>query len=158
MNFTLADEDLKLKIPLIQRANRLSRGRLQLFAAPWSAPGWMKTNGNMVGGAPVQGDIDGPYFQAYARYYIRFFEEYWKLGVPFWALSLQNEPSNGRDPYMRYQSTFWNGTMMRDFVAKVLGPAMRGSTATEKLKLMGNDDNRNWLWGFAQDVGFGREG
>jgi len=153
MNFSLADEDLQLKIPLIQRANLLTQGRLQLFAAPWSAPGWMKTNGNMVGGAPVQGAIDGPYFQAYGQYYIRFFEEYWKRGVMFWALSLQNEPSNGRNPYMRYQSTFWNGTMMRDFVAQVLGPAIQGSTATEKLKLMGNDDNRNWLWSFATDVG-----
>lgn len=44
-NFNLTQEDFTYKIPFIKRAQQLSNNKLKLFATPWSAPGWMKTNG-----------------------------------------------------------------------------------------------------------------
>ncbi|KAA8591650.1 hypothetical protein FQN60_017024, partial [Etheostoma spectabile] len=59
-NFTLAPEDIKMKIPLLQRAQALSPRPLSLLASAWSAPAWMKTNGN----EPSAGQITNYSFQA----------------------------------------------------------------------------------------------
>jgi glucosylceramidase len=42
--FSLAYEDLNLKIPFVIAAMRTSQRPLKLFASAWSAPPWMKTN------------------------------------------------------------------------------------------------------------------
>src|SRR5690606_13880331 len=36
---------------------------IKIMASPWSAPGWMKTNGSMIGG-----QLKPEYNRAYARY------------------------------------------------------------------------------------------
>uniref|UniRef100_A0A915E4C5 Glucosylceramidase n=1 Tax=Ditylenchus dipsaci TaxID=166011 RepID=A0A915E4C5_9BILA len=69
-NFTLAKEDLELKIPYLLKALELSKGDLKLFASPWSAPGWMKTNGHMKGGGHLKGEFNGPYYRTYAKYFV----------------------------------------------------------------------------------------
>jgi glucosylceramidase len=46
---------------------------LTLFASPWSAPAWMKTNGAMKGGGRLKGPFGGAYYQAWAQYYRRHF-------------------------------------------------------------------------------------
>ncbi|KHJ95600.1 hypothetical protein OESDEN_04448 [Oesophagostomum dentatum] len=46
-HFSLALEDLKFKIPFILEAMKLAGGNIRLYASPWSAPGWMKENGQM---------------------------------------------------------------------------------------------------------------
>lgn len=52
-------------------AQNLIGDQLKLFATPWSAPGWMKVVGTMYGGGPLKGSIDGPYFQAWANYFVK---------------------------------------------------------------------------------------
>ena len=42
-NFSLAKEDLNLKIPLILCGKMKSKRNVVMFASPWSAPAWMKT-------------------------------------------------------------------------------------------------------------------
>jgi glucosylceramidase len=85
-SFSLAPEDLELKvgpgegipmllrfqIPYIQMANKMSGNRLQLFAAPWASPAWMKSNGRMSGAGQLKGDLDGPYYRTYAHYLKRW--------------------------------------------------------------------------------------
>ena len=48
-NFTLANEDIKYKIPVILSALNMSKRGISFFGSPWSAPAWMKTNGKMTG-------------------------------------------------------------------------------------------------------------
>lgn len=68
---------------------------MNLYASPWSAPGWMKDSGSMTGPGQLQGPFNRRFYLAYARYIIKFFEEYKKLGVSFWGFTIQNEPDTG---------------------------------------------------------------
>jgi glucosylceramidase len=61
-----------LQIPFIQMANAASAGKLKLFGSPWSAPGWMKTNGEMIHGGNLKGPVNGQYYQTWANYFIRY--------------------------------------------------------------------------------------
>lgn len=95
-NFTLAPEDINMKIPLLQRAQVLSPRPLSLLASAWSAPAWMKTNGALTGKGSLKGRPGGKEHKTWAQYYIRFLEEYAKHNVTFWALTTGNEPSAGQ--------------------------------------------------------------
>jgi len=112
----------------------------------------MKKNGKMPGGAQLKGDFNGQYYQTYANYFVRFFEEYWKRGIQFWALTIQNEPSEGLIPDFRYQSTNWSSEMERSFAKDLLQPTMRQSTPSRDVKIMALDDNRNFVLQWAKDI------
>jgi glucosylceramidase len=58
-------------------ARDLTQNKLKLFASPWSAPGWMKQTGKMIGGGTMIGAVNGPYYQTWANYFVRytFFEK-----------------------------------------------------------------------------------
>lgn len=60
-----------VQIPYIKQAVSLSNGVLKLFASPWSAPGWMKTSGQMIGGGALRGPPDGPYHVTWANHYVK---------------------------------------------------------------------------------------
>ena len=64
-----------------------------MIGTPWSAPAWMKTNGSLIGGRLID---DPRIYEAYARYFVRFVREYRRLGVPVYAVTVQNEPQNRR--------------------------------------------------------------
>ena len=52
--FSLSHEDIKWKIPFIQAATKLSQKKLKFFASAWTAPKWMKTNGDFKGNGMKQ--------------------------------------------------------------------------------------------------------
>ncbi|CAH0555327.1 unnamed protein product [Brassicogethes aeneus] len=92
--FALQDEDLLYKIPYIIKANELSNNNLELIASVWTAPPWMKTNNDYAG----IGFLKIEYYQTWANYFVKFFEEYAKKGIKFWGLTTQNEPLIGLLP------------------------------------------------------------
>lgn len=47
---------------------------IKMFASPWSAPGWMKTNGNMTGKGSIKGEPGGLYYKSWANYFVRLVE------------------------------------------------------------------------------------
>ncbi|KAH7706576.1 O-glycosyl hydrolase family 30 protein [Aphelenchoides avenae] len=149
LNFKLAKEDFDLKIPYILAAINFTHGELKLFASPWSAPAWMKTNGHMKGGGQLKGEFNGPYYETYSKYFIKFFEEYFKHGIKFWGVTVQNEPRNNTD--YDWQTMWLSPQMQRDFVNKLLGPAIRGSAVTRSLKIMAHDDLRDFLEEYAKE-------
>ncbi|GFP77684.1 glycoside hydrolase family 3 N-terminal domain-containing protein [Clostridium fungisolvens] len=71
---------------------------LKLFSSPWTPPGWMKdqtsssesyeNNGKLIKG----GKLSDAHIADAAMYYTRYLEEYAKLGIPIYAMTLQNEP------------------------------------------------------------------
>ncbi|CAP21885.2 Protein CBG00434 [Caenorhabditis briggsae] len=149
-HFGLAEEDLKLKIPFIQKAIEKTKGKLQLFASPWSAPGWMKTTGRMRGGGAMRNDTR--VYEAYSNYFIKFFEAYSSHSIPFWGLTIQNEPSTGADMTWRWQTMNYTAETMRDFLKNYLGPKLKGNKLTESLKVMILDDGRGLLPGWADTI------
>ena len=103
---------------------------IKLLASPWSAPPWMKTNNNWVGGR-----LKPVYYTAYARYLVRYFDEMKKLGFNFWGLTPQNEPLHaGNEPSMAMSAD-----EQLDFINNHLGPALEQSS--HAIKILAYDHN-----------------
>ncbi|GMR50817.1 hypothetical protein PMAYCL1PPCAC_21012, partial [Pristionchus mayeri] len=154
-HFALHEEDFNYKIPYIKQAIELQKptGGLRLFASPWAPPGWMKTNGQMAGGGELLGEVDGPYYVTWANYFVKFFEAYLTEGISFWAVTPQNEPTTGADPDYGWQTLFFDAQGETDFIKNHLGPALKSSDASKDIMIIGMDDQRFMLPGWA-DVMF----
>ena len=81
------DADRVERLPLLRQAFA-TNPQLKIVASPWSAPGWMKTTGSLIGGT-LRSDA----MEAFARYFVRFIDAYAAEGVPIFAVTLQNEPA-----------------------------------------------------------------
>ncbi|XP_068179932.1 lysosomal acid glucosylceramidase isoform X2 [Antennarius striatus] len=139
-SFTLAPEDINMKIPLLQRAQVLSPQPLYLLASAWTAPAWMKTNGALVGKGSLNGKPGGKEHKTWAQYYIRFLEEYAKYNLTFWAVTTGNEPSAGQMTNYSFQALGFTPEEQRDWVALDLGPALHSSHPQTHILIL--DDNR----------------
>jgi glucosylceramidase len=73
-------------LPVVQRALAINP-QLKIVASPWSAPGWMKTSGSLI-----KGTLWPNSYGFFAAYLLRYVEAYDSLGVPIYALTVQNEP------------------------------------------------------------------
>ncbi|KAJ7648111.1 glycoside hydrolase [Roridomyces roridus] len=67
---------------------------LKVHIVPWSPPGWMKTTGTMNGGTIQPGLIS-----AYPTYLLNAVQGFTNLGIPIYAISVQNEPENSNPTY-----------------------------------------------------------
>ncbi|KAK7115931.1 lysosomal acid glucosylceramidase-like [Littorina saxatilis] len=143
-HFALAMEDNKFKIPYIQQALKLTNNKLRLFASPWSAPAWMKTNKNMKGNGTLIGHPGGQYYKTWANYFVRFLQEYSKHNISLWGVTTENEPTAGFVPNYGFQCMGFTAEMQRDFVKMDLGPAMH-KNGFQNVKIMIMDDQRNSL-------------
>ncbi|XP_022098086.1 glucosylceramidase-like [Acanthaster planci] len=139
--FMLATEDISYKIPVIKEALAMSPHDIKLLGSPWSAPAWMKTNQDMVGGA-LMGQPGEKYYKTWATYFVKFLEAYEQHQVPMWGLTIQNEPSGAEVPFNLYswQSMAMPPETAKDFVKRDLGPALT-SNGYSHVKLMSHDDN-----------------
>jgi glucosylceramidase len=84
-NFSVAHDNAYI-LPLLTQAKSLN-SQITVMGTPWSAPGWMKTNGNMVGGS-----LNTSYESTFADYLVKFVQAYQAAGVPVGYLSVANEP------------------------------------------------------------------
>ena len=73
-------------LPLVTQARSLNP-RISIMGSPWSAPAWMKTNNNLIGGS-----LSDSYVNTYADYLVKFVQAYQGAGAPIAYLSVQNEP------------------------------------------------------------------
>ncbi len=133
--------DLTYKIPFIKQAMAAAGGKLTLFASPWSPPGWMKDNNDMLHG----GKLKPEFYNAWARYYAKFIKAYEKEGVPVWGISVQNEPMATQ----RWESCIYTAEEERDFLKNHLGPVMHKEGLANK-KIIVWDHNRDLMYQRAQ--------
>ncbi|XP_027726595.1 lysosomal acid glucosylceramidase isoform X2 [Vombatus ursinus] len=150
-NFSLSEEDTKLKIPLIHRALALAQRPISLFASPWTSPTWLKTNGAVNGKGSLKGKPGDKYYQTWAKYYIKFLDAYAEHKLRFWAVTAENEPSAGMISGYPFQCLGFTPELQRDFVAFDLGPALAQS-AHHDIKLLILDDHRLLLPHWARVV------
>ena len=102
-------------IPLLKEILAINPA-IKLIGSPWSAPPWMKTNRNFIGGK-----LKPEYFHAYANYLVKYINAMNEKGVSIHALTMQNEPLNeDNEPSMLMEA--WE---QADFVKNHLGPALR---------------------------------
>ncbi|KAM8921562.1 lysosomal acid glucosylceramidase [Pelodytes ibericus] len=140
-SFKLQDEDIKMKIPVILKAKAVANRTISLFASPWTAPAWMKTNNAFTGKGSLKGQPGDRYHKTWANYFIRFLDEYAKHDVLFWAITVQNEPTAGMITDYSLPCLGFTAEHMRDFIAMDLGPALANSSY-QHIQVIMLDDNR----------------
>lgn len=152
-HFSIA-KDKEYVIPVMKQALEVNP-ELKIMATPWSAPGWMKTTGKLE-----KGKLLPEYYDAYARYFIKFIEAYEDEGIPIHAITVQNEPL--------YEPSDYPGMRMEaaeqaDFIKNHLGPAFKAAGIGAEiigydhnwdrpeypLELLGDPEAGNYLAGTA---------
>jgi glucosylceramidase len=122
--FNLGQDKVDL-IPVLKSILKLNP-KIKIMGSPWSAPVWMKTNKNSVGGSLLP-----EYYDAYARYFVRYITGMKAQGIPIDAITIQNEPLfGGNNPSMVMPAT-----EQRDFVKNNLGPAFKAAGIKTKIIL-----------------------
>ncbi|MGK9367930.1 glycoside hydrolase family 30 protein [Melioribacter sp. Ez-97] len=135
-HFSIA-HDKKYRIPFLQEALRVSRGKMKLFASPWSPPAWMKTNGTMLYG----GKLKSEYRKTWAEYIIKYLKAYRKEGIDLWGLTVQNEPL----AVQVWESCIFTAQEEKNFVRDYLGPELH-SNGYDNIKLLIWDHNRGLMY------------
>ena len=130
------EHDQQYRIPMIKRAIQSAGGNLLLYASPWSAPSFMKSNGTMLQG----GTLLPQFYQAWANYYTKFVKAYEKAGMPIWGITIQNEPMATQ----KWESCLFTATAERDFLKNYLGPTMQKEGLGSK-KIVVWDHNRDLM-------------
>lgn len=127
-HFSLSRDTMYL-IPLLKQILQINPS-IQLMASPWSAPAWMKDNGQSKGGAlrPVC-------YPVYARYLLRYIQAMAEKGIPIGSMTIQNEPLHGGNN----PSMLMTAIQQADFVKNHLGPTFE--SAGQKTKLIIWDHN-----------------
>lgn len=129
--------DEQYRIPLIKKAIAAAGGKLTMFASPWSPPGWMKDNNDMLHG----GKLKPEFYQSWASYYAKFIKAYQKEGIPIWGLTIQNEPMAKQT----WESCNYSAEEERDFLKNYLGPTMKKEGLGDK-KIVFWDHNKDFVF------------
>jgi len=132
------EQDRAYVLPILREA-RKANPDLFLFSSPWSPPGWMKSNGSMLGG-----NMHRQYMPSYANYFVKFLQAYQAEGVAVQAITVQNEVDTDQDG--RMPACIWPQEYEADFVRSYLGPTFERERVNTKIWLV--DHNYN-LWGRA---------
>lgn len=104
-------------IPVVREVLSIHPGML-IVASPWSAPAWMKTNENLIGGELLE-----QYESTYADYLVKYLDAYRSHGIPIFALTLQNEPAYSP---ISYPGMVMGAETRARIIAKYLGPRLEG--------------------------------
>lgn len=99
--------------------------QLRIIASPWSAPAWMKTSANLIGGTLL-----GEYESTYADYLVKYVDAMRGYGIPLFALTVQNEP--GFEP-LTYPGMVMPPAMQARLVSQYLGPALAKRTSSPRI-------------------------
>ncbi len=83
--FSIAHDEADI-LPLLRQAKAINPS-IKMLGSPWSAPGWMKSTGSMIGGSLLASS-----YPAFANYLVKYVQAYEAAGVPVDYLTLQNEP------------------------------------------------------------------
>lgn len=123
--------DLEHLIPVLQEIIAI-RPDLKIMATPWSAPAWMKTNGDLRNGGRLRTDLHG----SYTRYLIKYLEAMAGAGIPIHVLSVQNEPLLGSG----YPTMEMSAEQQTEFIRDHLGPALADAGLNTKIIIY----DHNW--------------
>jgi glucosylceramidase len=134
--FALSAQDTGRIIPVIRDALAINPN-LKIVASPWSAPGWMKSNGSMICNTGSGNSTLLPaHYQRWADYFVSWIRAYEANGIPIWAVTPQNEP--GYCP-TNYPGMEWTPAAESSWVYNYLRPSLTRAGLNEKI--LGFDHN-----------------
>jgi glucosylceramidase len=119
-NFNIAAEMQDL-VPVLKRIIAINPA-IKILATPWTAPVWMKvsTTGN---NGFTGGRLNTAYYDAYARYFVKYIQAMQAQGINIYAVCPQNEPLN---PHNNPSMTMQAGEQA-NFIKNNLGPQLRNN-------------------------------
>ena len=130
-NFTIDKEKTDL-IPVLKRIIALNP-TIKILACPWSAPTWMKTNNSFIGGS-----LNTNYYDAYARYFVKYIQAMQAQGITIDAVTPQNEPLNPQNnPSMVMQAS-----EEANFIKNNLGPQFKSAGLGTKIIVYDHNTDR----------------
>ncbi|KAI2630688.1 glycoside hydrolase family 30 protein [Hypoxylon sp. NC1633] len=118
-------------------------GVRQIYGDAWSAPGYMKTNGNENNGGTLCGVTGtscrtGDWKQAFADYLVQYVRYYAEAGVPVTRIGFLNEPEFSPG----YASMNSNGQQAADFI-KVFYATLQAANLTSQVGI-GCCESEGW--------------
>jgi glucosylceramidase len=130
----------------------------KLYASPWSPPAWMKSptwedpegaehaSKMTYSAQPVclrEGvGPDSRYARAWALYFSKFLTAYKNLGLPIWAVTVQNEPEFPAP----WEACSYSPETQRDFVHYHLGPRLKEDHPDIKLFIFDHNKDHINIW------------
>lgn len=97
---------------------------IKILGSPWSAPTWMKTNKNSIGGS-----LKTECYGVYANYFVKYLQAMKANGITLDAITVQNEPEyGGNNPSM-----VMTATEQAEFVKGYMGPSFKAANITAKI-------------------------
>ncbi len=135
--------DAKYIIPFIKDAMRYTGEGMTLFASPWTAPHWMKTNGSMIAGGKVKPE----YRDVWANYYCKYIRAFEEQGITISAITVQNEPK----AIQTWESLEYTGEEEGLFIRDHLYPALKANGLSH-IKILVWDHNKERVYDRARDI------
>ena len=133
-------------------------GKMKLYASPWSPPGWMKNptwqdDENATYAAKMtfstqpsclrEGtDKKSKYAAAWALYFSKYLTAYSNLGVPFWGVTVQNEPEFPAP----WEACSYSPITEQQFVAHHLGPQLERDHPDVKILIFDHNKDHIMKW------------
>jgi glucosylceramidase len=121
-NFSINPDRAHL-IPVLKEILEINPD-IKIMGSPWSAPVWMKTNGNSVGG-----ELKLEHYSTYADYFVKYIQAMEAEGITIDAITVQNEPEN---PFNN-PSMVMTSPQQADFIGNHLGPAFENANINTKI-------------------------
>ncbi len=130
-HFSIAAEMTDL-VPILKKILAVNP-TIKILGSPWTAPTWMKTNKAYKGGSLLP-----EYYQAYAKYFVKYIQAMKAEGIPIDAITIQNEPLHpGNTP-----SLYMEAADQALFIKTALGPAFKAAGITTKIILYDHNADR----------------
>lgn len=110
-------------LPLLDDAQKVFGGPLDIMLSPWSPPAFMKSNGERNHGGTLK-----PEFRAHwANYICHYIKAYREMGYSVTKLTLQNEPKATQT----WDSCVYTPEEQRDFLKDVMWKALEQANLTD---------------------------
>ncbi|MVN22803.1 glycoside hydrolase family 30 protein [Mucilaginibacter arboris] len=117
------DQERTDMIPILKKIIALNPS-IKILACPWTAPIWMKSNNAFKGGS-----LKSEYYDAYARYFIKYINAMKAEGITIDAITPQNEPLNANNN----PSLVMQASEQAAFIKNFLGPQFKAANITTKI-------------------------
>ena len=129
--FSLAPDRTEL-IPLLKQILSINPS-IKILGSPWTAPLWMKTNNNSIGGR-----LKPEHYSVYAAYFVKYIQDMKAEGITIDAITPQNEPLHGgNNPSMEMSAG-----EQADFIKNHLGPAFKAANLSTKIIIYDHNADR----------------
>jgi glucosylceramidase len=120
--FTI-DKEREDLIPVLKKIVALNPA-IKILACPWTPPTWMKTNNAYKGGS-----LKPEFYDAYARYFVKYIQAMKAEGITIDAITPQNEPLHpGNVP-----SLLMLAEEQTEFIKTNLGPRFKEAGISTKI-------------------------